>query len=55
MLHASGLHPSVNLGLNRLSGGAAPLPRLDPGRPGAREEFREAALDALCRFSYNFV
>ncbi len=50
LLHAAGLHPSVNLGLNRLTGGAQPLPRLDPALSGGREAFFEAALSALTRF-----
>lgn len=50
LFHASGLYPSANLGLNRFTGGAQPLPLLDPDRAGSREEFREEALLALCRF-----
>lgn len=50
VFHAAGLYPSVNLGLNRLTGGAEPLARLDPARQDGRTRFREAALHALSRF-----
>jgi len=49
IFHEHGLHPAVNLGLNRLTGGQR-LPAIDPARPKTREAFAAQARLALHRF-----